>query len=173
MAPDLTPDRSGETAAAMLLEEFVRETVAWYRTTYPKGTLSDEALRAKALKAAARLEFDQLDNLAPGKALGWTAKGEHARAGRLLEQHYAQQKLLEKGQRASTRAQTAVKRLNQERRQTADEKQKKWRDIAAQLRRMNPLKSDRWLAAKVAAQTGDPASTIRKALSKSGASRKK
>ena len=145
----------------------------------PKGAgffrsqLTEEDLRARAMEAARRLVFEEFDNLAPGKALAWTARGDRARAGAFLEKHYAQKRLVEKGEHASKRGRNAVERLNDQRKQAAARNLKRWRTLGAELRRKNPSKSDRWLAAQVAIKTGDPPSTVRAAFSELGLSRKK
>ncbi|MGH8229717.1 MAG: hypothetical protein ACREU3_17745 [Steroidobacteraceae bacterium] len=102
----MAADGSGEAAADLLLEEFARECIAWYRAEFPDGRLSDETLRARAIQAAQRLEFNEFDNLAPGRALQLAARGQRGPAATLLERRYEEQRLVGKGAQAG-RWQTA------------------------------------------------------------------
>ena len=98
----LTADSTGAEAVRMLEHEFVRQMMEVYRADHPQSKEPDatlyERMRAKFRVAFQRLEFDQLDNLAPARALDLLLRGNAARAGALLEEHHAQQGLVAQGE---------------------------------------------------------------------------
>lgn len=97
----LTADGTGAEAVRMLEHEFIQQMIAVYRADHPQSAEPDatlyERMRAKFRAAFPRLEFDQLDNLPPARALDLLLRGNADRAGELLEEHYTQQGLVAQG----------------------------------------------------------------------------
>jgi hypothetical protein len=150
----LTADGTGVEAARMLEDEFIRQMIEVYRTDHPQSGATDadlyEQMRRKFHAAFSRLEFDRLENLPTAKALNLLLGGKTERAGKLLEEHFTQQRLVKQGEihgkrsKAGNEAQ-AMARLAElpepnPLKQTADiaERNRLIRERAQQLKREHP-----------------------------------
>jgi hypothetical protein len=97
----LTRDGTGVAAVPILEEKFIRELMELYRADHPQSIESDAALYRRLRhvwrSASPRPDFETLQNLPTSKALELAMRDRLNKAGALLEEHYAQQGLVEQG----------------------------------------------------------------------------
>lgn len=130
--------------------------------------------------ATASMDTDHIDRMALVKALSLAAKGDFARAGKLIKEYVlssAQRDVLERraklGARIRKRSREAAKRLNNSKSKDKADREHRWRESGEPIRAKHPGRSNSWLAEQIAKKTGDKMQTIRKAIPRLGLGPKK
>jgi len=144
----------------------------------------EQAIAAAARQAidtaTSQMRTDEVRKLPLVKALRLAAKGKFERAGKMLKQiiddrarQIRTERSAELGARVRTQRRKYSKRGNDSKKREAERKAQRWLEIGQALRAKNPEKSDSWLAAQIAAKTGDKKSTIRAAIPRLDLGRRK
>jgi hypothetical protein len=137
-------------------------------------------LAERLVAATQSLEVDELGSMPTARALALAAKGEFARAGKVLRQIISdgavdqlQEQAAKLGRRIRSETRKHFSTANAERMAAATEARETWRRAGEKIRAKHPQKSNVWLARKIAEVTKGNANSIRAAIPEIGLAKKR
>jgi hypothetical protein len=136
-------------------------------------------LAERVTAATQPLESDEVRNMPLARALSLSARGEFARAGKMLRQivlnganDLVRDQAADLGRKIRKQRREYSKRGNAKKALESTRRREKWRSKGVPIRVKNPHKSNAWLAKEIARLTGDNPNSIRVAIPSMGLSKK-